>query len=74
MLLFLGPVVGTQLSPEVNWGPGDFLVFAALLVAACLAAELVARHTRRPLHRALGGLAVVAAFLLVWAELAVGIL
>jgi hypothetical protein len=62
-----------QFTREMNWSPGDFAIFGGMLVAACGAYELVARITGKARYRAIGALVVAAAFLLVWAELAVGI-
>lgn len=73
-LLLVLPLIAQQFTAEVNWGGEDFLVFGAMLVAACAGFELVARLTARPAGRLLGGLAIAAVFLLVWAQLAVGIL
>jgi hypothetical protein len=72
-LLLLIPVVAMQFTDEVAWGPADFLIFSAMLVAACSAYELVVRITNRTAYRAAAGLAVAAGFLLVWAQLAVGV-
>ena len=55
------------------WGPGDFALFAAMLAAACGAFELAVRLTKKPALRALGALVIAGAFLLVWAQLAVGV-
>lgn len=72
-VLLLLPLVAMRFTSEVDWTPFDFVVFAALLVAACGAYELVLRVTRDGVARALAGAAVVAAFVLAWAELAVGL-
>ena len=57
----------------MNWGPGDFLLAATLLLAVCAGVEAAMRLSERPLWRALAAAGIVGAFLLVWAELAVGI-
>jgi hypothetical protein len=56
----------------VSWDVFDFAVAAILLAGTGLAYRLVSRKVS-PEHRAVVGLAVVAALLLVWAELAVGV-
>lgn len=63
-----------QFTQEVNWTLGDFVFMGALLFGSGLAYELVVggNHTRR--YRLGVGLAVVAGFLLVWLNLAVGII
>lgn len=73
LLLLLLPGVAMQFTSDVRWGPGDFLVFAAMLAGACGAFEAVMRLTADRRRRWLAGAAIVTAFLLVWAELAVGI-
>ena len=71
--IVLLPAVAMQFTDEVNWGPEDF-AFAAILVGAVgFALEAVVRITK---HRAwrMGAAAVLAiAFLVIWAEAAVGL-
>ena len=72
-MLLLLPLVAMQFTQEVNWTGADFLVFGAMLIAAGGGIELAtrARLPRRGKLAAVG--AVIAAFLIVWVELAVGI-
>lgn len=72
-LLLLAPAAAMRLTSEMNWGPGDFAIFGAMLLAVCVALELNARFARRPRHRVLIALVVIGVFLLIWAQLAVGI-
>lgn len=72
-LLLLTPAIAMQFTDEVNWGPGDFLVFAAMLVFACGAFEAAVRLTADVRRRWFAGAIILTLFLLVWAELAVGI-
>ena len=72
-LLLLLPLVAMQFTDEVAWSPADFLIFGAMLVAACGAYELAVRMTSRTAYRAAAGLTIAAAFLLLWAQLAVGV-
>jgi hypothetical protein len=71
-LLFLAPLAAMQFTKEVVWGPLDFAVFGTMLLVACGAYELVSRRAVGLWHRAAMGLAIATAFLLVWANLAVG--
>ena len=72
--LLLLPAIAMLFTTEVRWGAEDFLAFAAMLLVACGLFEIVMRRsTRRSVRRTAGGVIVVA-FLLVWAELAVGFL
>lgn len=73
-LLLAIPAVMTQVSPEWDWGPFDFAVFATMLGLACAAFELTARASRDIAHLAAAGLALGTAFVIVWASLAVGII
>ena len=72
-LILLVPLVAMQLTTDVTWTGFDFAVAAALLIGTGLLFELALRklHTKpaRVKAAALLGLAL----LLVWAELAVGI-
>jgi len=71
--LLLAPAVAMRFTQEVQWDGLDFLVFGGLLLIACGAFELSMRLMIRPRARGLAGFAIVAVFLLVWAELAVGL-
>jgi len=72
-LILLVPFVAMQFTDEVKWGAGDFVVAGALLFGAGLAFELVARKGGAA-YRAAVGVAVAAALLLVWMNLAVGLI
>jgi hypothetical protein len=72
--LLLLPLVAMQFTDEVNWDETDFVVFSAMLAVACGTFELSVRMTGNALYRAAVGVAVVAAFILVWINLAVGII
>lgn len=73
-LMLLLPLVAMQFTDEVNWSVADFAVFGAMLAAAGGAFELAARMTRNAPYRTAVGVALAAAFLLVWANGAVGII
>ncbi len=66
------PAIAMQFTREVNWGPGDFLAAALLLGGTGLVLE-VAAALPRARWRSRGAIIAVAALLLIWAELAVGI-
>ncbi len=67
------PVIGSLVSAEFNWDAADFALWAVMLAVLAGALMLVPRLVRTSAGLSLGLLAVVLAFLLVWAELAVGI-
>ncbi len=68
------PAVAMQFTDEVVWSLGDFMVFGAMLIAACGAYELATRMTGNNAYRAAVAVAVATAFILVWVNLAVGII
>jgi hypothetical protein len=68
------PLFAMQVTDEVDWGVADFAIFGAMLVGAGGTYELAARMTGNSMYRAAVGIAVVAACILVWMNLAVGII
>lgn len=73
-LMLLLPLAAMRFSDEMNWDETDFIVFGTMLVVACGTYELAARATGNSAYRAAVGVAVAAAFILVWMNLAVGII
>src|SRR5919112_554087 len=73
-LILLLPLVAMQFTDEVAWDETDFAVIGAMLFGACGTYELAARMTGNIAYRAGVGVAVVAAFILIWMNLAVGII
>jgi len=73
VLLLLIPFIAMQFTTDVDWKPGDFLIMGVLLLGTGLACEFVIRKVRKLDYRIAICVAIVIAFLLVWAELAVGI-
>ena len=67
------PFVAMQFTKEVQWSAFDFLLMGTLLLAVVLAFEFILRKTKRTAYRLLLGGVVVVTFLLIWAELAVGV-
>lgn len=72
-LLLLVPLVAMQFTPEVSWGPVDFLAAAALSLGAGLAIVLSIRWFERPSARRVAMATIILITALVWAELAVGL-
>ncbi len=68
------PLAAMQFTGEVAWDGADFAVFGMMLAVAYGAFELAARMTGGIFYRAAAGVAVTAAFLLIWVNLAVGFL
>lgn len=73
--LLLLPLVAMQAFPDsgVDWTLSDFVAMGALLSIACGACELVWRSTGA-FYRAAAGVAILAGFLTVWVNLAVGMI
>lgn len=71
--LLLIPFIAMQFSNSVDWKMLDFIVMGVLLAGTGLLIELVLRRVKHTKDRLLICGAVLLIFLLVWAELAVGI-
>ena len=67
------PAVAMRFTAEVRWTAFDFAFFAGMLAVLLLGYELIARNGRGA-YRIAGGVALAAAFLLVWINGAVGII
>ena len=72
-LILLLPLVAMRFTDEVDWDATDFSVMGIMLLGACGLYEGTARTTGNLACRAAVAIALVAAFLLVWINLAVGI-
>lgn len=68
------PAVAMRFTGEVNWTASDFVFAAIMLGALGLGFELVARASSSWWYRAGMAAAMLGAFLLVWINLAVGII
>jgi hypothetical protein len=73
-LILLLPFIAMQFSDEVNWDVVDFAFAGALLLSVGIPFELAVRKTSNTAYRAAVGVALVAAFIMVWANGAVGII
>ena len=71
--LLILPFVAMQVTREVSWTASDFIAFGVMLLAVGLPLELVARASSNWYYRGAAALALLGAFLTVWANLAVGI-
>jgi hypothetical protein len=72
--LLLLPLLGVLFTDEVNWGPGDFIIAGILLTGTALLFEVAARLTGNRAYRAAVALAVVTGLVLIWLNLAVGLI
>jgi hypothetical protein len=73
-VLLLVPLVAMQFTDEVNWTVFDFVFAGALILGVGVPFELAIRKTGDTVYRAAVGVALAAAFLLVWINGAVGII
>ena len=71
-LLFI-PLIAMQFTNEVNWNIFDFMVAGVLLLTTGLAIELVLRKVKKVNMRIVISIIILLMFILLWAELAVGI-
>lgn len=71
--LLLIPFAAMQFTSEVNWSLFDFIIAVILLYGTGLSIEFVLRKVKQTQFRILISLLILAALVLVWAELAVGI-
>lgn len=72
--LLLIPAVAMRFTAEVNWTASDFVVMAVLLGSLAGTYEFLARKAPNWTYRAAAAVALCAAFLLIWINLAVGII
>ena len=72
ILLFV-PIIAMQFTNEVNWTIFDFVIMGILLLSTGLLCELVMSKVNKIKHRIALCIVIVGVFLIVWAELAVGI-
>ncbi|PNQ73758.1 hypothetical protein C1T31_05335 [Hanstruepera neustonica] len=71
--LLLIPLIAIQFTPEVNWSYTDFIIMGALLLTIGVLAEYILRIVKNQERRIILIAFLILAFLLIWAELAVGI-
>ena len=72
-LLLLVPLIAMQITNDVDWKITDFVIMGTLLLGTGLACEFVFRKVKKAEYRLAICGAILVAFLLIWAELAVGI-
>ncbi len=71
--LLLLPFIAMRFTSEVNWSAADFLVMGVMLAVVCGVVELVVRLSGSWAYRLGVFAAIGSAFLITWANLAVGI-
>ncbi|MEN9875315.1 MAG: hypothetical protein RLZZ529_312 [Bacteroidota bacterium] len=73
LLLLLIPLIGILFSNEVNWSFFDFIIMGILILVMSFGIKLVLKTTPKRMYRILIIGIILILFLLVWAELAVGV-
>ena len=73
LLLLLLPLLGMFVSNEVNWSFFDFIVMGILILSFSFGIKQVLKTTKNTKYRILIIGLILILFLLIWAELAVGI-
>ena len=71
--ILLIPLIAMQLTNEVNWSLFDFIIMGAMLTITGLLGEIIFKKVKKYKHRVASYVVVAIIFLLIWAELAVGI-
>jgi hypothetical protein len=74
VLILLLPLVARQFTDEVYWSVFDFVFAGVLLFGTGITYELAVRKTDNRAYRAAIGVALAAAFILIWVSGAVGII
>lgn len=73
-LILMIPLVAMQFTTEVNWSVGDFIAMGILLYGCAFMYELIAMQGGGLTYRVAVAIAVLTSFLLLWVNLAVGII
>lgn len=72
--LLLAPLVAMQFTSEVDWDETDFIVMGFIFGSLGLSLEFMVTRSQSLAYRIASGIAILAAFLLIWANLAVGMI
>ena len=72
-ILLMVPLVAMQFTNEVDWSLFDFVVMGSLLLIVGLTAEFSLRKIKATKNRIIVIAIILFIFLLIWAELAVGV-
>jgi hypothetical protein len=73
LFLLLIPLIGMTITDEINWSTFDFIIMGSLLIALSIGINLVSTRVKNLKNRFLYIGILVLIFILIWAELAVGI-
>jgi len=73
LFLLLIPLIGMIITDEINWSPFDFIIMGSLLIFLSVGINFVSNRVKILKNRVLYIRILVMIFMLIWAELAVGI-
>jgi bacteriorhodopsin len=73
LLLLLLPLIGMFISDEIKWSIFDFLIMGVLILSLSFSIKLLLNTTKKLKYRIVGIGMILFVFILIWAELAVGI-
>jgi len=71
--VLLIPLIAMQLTTEVSWQVGDFIVAAILLISFGYLFEVLVKNQKSRINKMIAGLIVLASLVFIWAQLAVGL-
>lgn len=71
--ILLIPLIAMQFTDEVNWQLTDFVIFGGLLLGVGILIDMTLQKLKTSKYKTLIIFAIVVLFLLIWAELGVGI-
>lgn len=74
LLILAIPLVAMEFTNEVNWTPLDFVIMGLLLFTTGFTYMLILRYSPNFIYRAAVTVAVGATFLMIWANMAVGLI
>jgi len=72
-LLVLIPLIAMQLTDEVNWSFFDFIIMGVMLSITGLAIGIIIKKIKYSKYRNIFFTMIIMIFLLIWAELGVGL-
>jgi len=73
LFLLLIPLIGMTITDEINWSPFDFIIMGSLLISLSIGINFVSTRVKNLKNRVLYIGILVLIFMLIWAELAVGV-
>ena len=73
LFLLLIPLIGMTITDEINWNPFDFIIMGSLLILLSIGINFASNLAKNLKNRVLYIGILVIIFMLIWAELAVGL-